>query len=166
MLMKHGSPVKRIIVGVDGSASSVEALRQAQRLAVPSGAKILATTYWDYPQIHDGYLAMGIDGFEESAKNILTEALHEAFGSDVPRNVVPKLVRCHPREGLIEATRDADILVVGRRGQGAFGILLGSISSACVAHSHCPVLVVHELPRPRAHTQEKDEAVIEPRKDL
>ncbi|MDJ0320909.1 universal stress protein [Pseudarthrobacter sp. PS3-L1] len=140
----HLSPLRRIIVGVDGSESSVEALRQAQRLAQPVDAKITATAFWDYPQIYDGYLAQGIDGFEESAEALLRQAVQDAFGHDTPANVEPTLVRGHPREGLIEATRAADLVVVGRRGHGAFGgLLLGSVSSACVAHAHCPVLVVH-----------------------
>jgi nucleotide-binding universal stress UspA family protein len=139
-----GAPFQRIIVGVDGSQASVEALRQAQRLAVPLGAKVLANAYWDYPQVYSGYLMMGIEGFEERAGEILEETVRTAYGVETPSNVVAALVRGHPRDALIEASRDADLVVVGRRGHGGFGgLLLGSVSSALVAHAHCPVLVVH-----------------------
>ncbi|ADX73236.1 universal stress protein [Pseudarthrobacter phenanthrenivorans] len=139
-----GAPFARIVVGVDGSEASIEALREAQRLAVPLGAKVMANAYWDYPQVYTGYVMMGIEGFEERAGEILDEAVKTAFGGDTPSNVISNLVRGHPRESLIEASRDADMVVVGRRGHGGFGgLLLGSVSSALVAHAHCPVLVVH-----------------------
>lgn len=132
------------VVGVDGSEASVEALRQAQRLAAPVGAKILATAYWDDPQVYAGYVAMGIDRFEDRVMVVLNDALQQAFGDDIPPNVIPRVVRGHPRDSLIDASRHADMIVVGRRGHGGFGgLLLGSVSSACVAHAHCPVLVVH-----------------------
>ncbi|MFP5312399.1 MAG: universal stress protein, partial [Actinomycetes bacterium] len=128
-----GAPITRIVVGVDGSPASVEALRQAQRLATPLGAKVQAVACWEYPQMYDGYVLMGIEGFEEGARKILNEAVAQAFGSEVPANVSPVLVRTHPREGLINASREADMVVVGRRGHGGFGgLLLGSVSSAIV----------------------------------
>lgn len=136
--------VNAIVVGVDGSAASVEALRQAQRLAKPLGAQVVATAFWEPPQIVDGYVAMGIGDFEERAGETLKMAVDEAFGPDVPENVTSRLVQGHPRASLIEESRDADMIVVGRRGHGGFGgLLLGSVSSALVAHAHCPVLVVH-----------------------
>jgi nucleotide-binding universal stress UspA family protein len=134
----------RIVVGVDGSEASIEALRRARKLAVPLGAQVIATAYWEFPQVYGGYVAMGIEGFEESAEEVLKDSLEKAFGPDLPDNVESRLVRGHARESLIEASRDADMIVVGRRGHGGFGgLLLGSVSSACVAHAHCPVLVVH-----------------------
>lgn len=134
----------RFVVGVDGSEASVEALRQAQRLAVPLGAKVLATACWEDPQVYAGYVAMGIDRFEERVMMVLQDAVEQAFGQETPANVIPRVVRGHPRDALIDASRHADMLVVGRRGHGGFGgLLLGSVSSACIAHAHCPVLVVH-----------------------
>lgn len=132
------------VVGVDGSEASVEALRQAQRLAVPLRAKVLATAYWDDPQVYAGYVAMGIDRFEERVTTILNDAIEQAFGQETPPNVIPRVIRGHARYSLIDASRHADMIVVGRRGHGGIsGLLLGSVSSACVAHAHCPVLVVH-----------------------
>ncbi|MGO4583755.1 universal stress protein [Arthrobacter sp. 2RAF6] len=134
----------RIVVGVDGSEASIEALRQAQSLAVPMGAQVIASAYWEFPQVYGGYVAMGIDDFEESAEQVLKDSLEKAFGPELPDNVVSRVVRGHARESLIEASREADMIVLGRRGHGGFGgLLLGSVSSACVAHAHCPVLVVH-----------------------
>lgn len=134
----------RIVVGVDGSEASIEALRQAQSLAVPLGAQVMAVAYWEFPQVYGGYVAMGIDNFEEAAGQVLKESLDKAFGPELPDNVASRVVRGHARESLIEASREADMIVLGRRGHGGFGgLLLGSVSSACVAHAHCPVLVVH-----------------------
>ncbi len=147
----------RFVVGVDGSEASVEALRQAQRLAAPAGAKVLATAYWDEPQVYAAYVSMGIDRFEERVMMVLNEALKQAFGDEVPPNVIPRVVRGHPRESLIDASRHADMIVVGRRGHGGFGgLLLGSVSSACVAHAHCPVLVVHSPDKSKRKTSREN----------
>jgi nucleotide-binding universal stress UspA family protein len=136
--------VRTIVVGVDGSDASIEALRQAQSLAVPLAAKVVALASWDFPPVYDGYVAVGINDFDVRAGEILDEAVVKAFGAEKPANVESRLVQGHPRNTLIEASRDADMLVVGRRGHGGFGgLLLGSVSSAMVAHAHCPVLVVH-----------------------
>ncbi len=142
--MDEEASTGRIVVGVDGSEASIEALRRARKLAVPLGAQVIATAYWEFPQAYGGYVDMGFEGFEESAGQVLKDSLEKAFGPDLPDNVESRLVRGHARESLIEASRDADMIVVGRRGHGGFGgLLLGSVSSACVAHAHCPVLVVH-----------------------
>ena len=143
-VMSEATDIRTILVGVDGSDASVEALRQAQRLALPLSAKILAVACWDFPPVYDGYIAMGIDDFDVRAGEILAETVVKAFGADTPDNVETRLVQGHPRRTLLEESRNADLLVVGRRGHGGFGgLLLGSVSSALVAHAHCPVLVVH-----------------------
>jgi nucleotide-binding universal stress UspA family protein len=49
----------------------------------------------------------------------------------------------HPAQVLIEASREADLLVVGSHGHGAFtGMVLGSVSIHCVTSAFCPVVVV------------------------
>lgn len=131
-----------VIVGVDGSPASVEALRLAQRVAVGLDARIEATACWDYPPLPDRYEAAGIGGFDERAGQILGEALAAAYGPELPGNVTARLRQGSPRPTLIEASKEADMLVLGRRGLGGFGgLLLGSVSSACVARAYCPVLV-------------------------
>ncbi|MFJ6026641.1 universal stress protein [Pseudarthrobacter sp. NPDC092424] len=142
--MGSGQPFQRILVGVDGSDASLEALRQGHMLAAALQAEVDATAYWDYPQAYAGYVAVGFEEFEEEARAVLRKAMAAAFDGDTPSNVHPHLVRGHPRDALIEASRHADLVVVGKRGHGGFGgMLLGSVTSALVAHAHCPVLVVH-----------------------
>jgi nucleotide-binding universal stress UspA family protein len=139
----------RIIVGVDGSGPSVEALQEAQKLAVPLGAEVEALACWEYPNMYDTYVAIGIGGFKERAEELLQEAITSAFGAEKPRNVHTRLIEGFARSVLVDASKDADLLVLGRRGHGGFaGLLLGSVSSACVAHAHCPVLVVRGTAAP------------------
>ena len=57
----------------------------------------------------------------------------------------PGSSRATPAEALVEATRHADLLVVGSRGHGAFaGMLLGSVSQHCASHAHCPVVIYRD----------------------
>ncbi|WP_104061317.1 universal stress protein [Arthrobacter sp. 4R501] len=151
--MATGTRRGMIIVGVDGSAASVEALRQAQRLALPLGASVEAWGCWDFPAGFAAYDAMGVDGFAHTVAEGLHNAMAEAFGRQQPRNVNTKLVHGSPRPALIEASKHASLLVVGRRGHGGFReLLLGSVTTACVAHAHCPVLVV-PAPGPTVNPQ-------------
>ncbi len=135
---------EKIIVGVDGSDASVEALRLGNRLAEGLGVRLEAWGCWEYPAGYEGYLAMGAEGFARDAEENLERALTEAFGPERPRHVAARLVHGSPRTSLVEGSRRAVMLVVGSRGHGGFaGLLLGSVSAACVHHAHCPVLVVH-----------------------
>lgn len=139
---------EKVIVGVDGSDASIEALRQGSRLAQALGTRLEAWACWEYPAGYEGYLAMGVEGFAHKAEENLEHALGEAFGPERPRHVVARLVHGSARTSLVDGSRHASLLVVGRRGHGGFaGLLLGSVSAACVSHAHCPVLVVHQ---PRA----------------
>ncbi|WP_371818187.1 universal stress protein [Pseudarthrobacter sp. C4D7] len=133
-------PRSRIIVGVDGSESSIAALRVARALAEPLSAPVEAWACWDVPAGYGVYLAVGIEGFKYAAHQVLEQALADVF-EDVPAFVHPRLVRGRPGPALIDASRNASLLIVGRRGHGNF--VPGSVSSACVSHAHCPVLVVH-----------------------
>jgi nucleotide-binding universal stress UspA family protein len=131
----------RIIVGVDGSDASIAALRTAGDLAGPLGATVEAWACWDVPPGYGLYLVVGIEGFEYAARQSLEQALADAFGPALPAFVHPRLVRGKASEQLIEGSRNSSLLIVGRRGHGS--LVLGSVSSACVSHAHCPVLVVH-----------------------
>ena len=133
-----------ILVGVDGSEVSIEALRHAQRLAIALGAGVVAVTCWEVPAVYDGFSEMDVRGFEDSARKLLDDSVVKAFGDARPGNVSARLLFGPARQSLVDASRRAAMLVVGRRGRGGFaGLQLGSVSSACVAHAECPVLVIH-----------------------
>jgi len=134
----------RIVVGVDGSASSTKALRWALRYAKLTGAEIEAVTVWDYPSTYGwAPAADGAADFEGDAGKILAEALAETSGIAPGVEVEPVVIRGHAADVLVRAAKAADLLVVGSRGHGGFaGMLLGSVSQHCVHHSPCPVLIV------------------------
>lgn len=134
----------RIVVGVDGSESSKQALRWAARLAAADGSRIEAITAWDYPQAYNSPVDPNWRP-DLDAQTILDDTLREVFGDDRPTGLAPIVRHGPPRTVLIEASQGAEILVIGSRGHGGFaGLLLGSVSSACSEHAHCPVLVLHD----------------------
>lgn len=73
--MVRGTGQEKIIVGVDGSDASIEALRQGHRLAAGLGAKVEAWACWDIPAGHEAYEMMGRDGFSHQASEILQGAM-------------------------------------------------------------------------------------------
>ncbi|HEY8295297.1 MAG TPA: universal stress protein [Micrococcaceae bacterium] len=140
----------RIVVGVDGSDYSTGALRLAGRLAAALGAPLEAVTCWS-PL--DSYAAadLPVGSFpekgqlEDEAKRLVVQAAERAFGTNPPARM-DITVRYGPTAKiLVEESRTAQMLVVGRRGRGGFlGQVMGSVSSVCSAHAHCPVVVVGE----------------------
>lgn len=143
--------MRTIVVGVDGSAAADEALRWAMAEARQWEGKVVAIHAWEPPHIAytvPGAYAVDEGALETAAKQLLTDALartvaEPAFGLD------ERVVRGRAADVLLDAASGADLLVVGSRHLGAFGrLLLGSVSSACVHHAPCAVVVVPE-PRPK-----------------
>ncbi len=142
-----------IVVGVDGSDSSKEALRWAVRQAELTGFTVNAVIAWEYPPL---YGSIGwLDAPQELAGNIKMragQALEDAIGEVVKPGDAPR-VKATVAYGtaaavLLDAARDASLLVVGSRGHGGFaGALLGSVSQHCTQHAPCPVVVVRARPR-------------------
>ena len=137
---------KRIVVGVDGSPSSMKALRWAIRQAKLTGAKVEAVTAWSYPS---GYgwapFSDGAVDLEGDAGKILAEALAEVSGIAPDVVIEPLVAYGHAADVLVRAAKGADLLVVGSWGHGGFaGMLLGSVSQHCVHQAPCPVLVLRD----------------------
>lgn len=134
----------RIVVGVDGSEGSKHALRWAARQAEYTGAVLEAITAWDYPATY-GWVPVPPEDYAlaEFAEKSLNEAINDVFGSDIPKRLERKVAQGHPAEVLVEASKNAELLVVGSRGYGGFtDALLGSVSTYAVHHAHGPVTVI------------------------
>ncbi len=143
------TPAAQIVVGVDGSGPSIAALRYAEKLAPAFDASIRAVAAWDDPAEYPAYIPLGRSEYTEVARKQLDEAVTAAFGENPPFGLEKAVMFGHPVKTLVRVSHDAALLVIGGRGHGTFrGLLLGSVSSACVAHAHCPVLVVRRASDP------------------
>lgn len=134
----------KIVVGVDGSPASRDALHWAADYCRLSGGRLHAVTAWQWPV--SMVVAMPIpDGFNpmEEARDALNAIIREDLGAE-PGVPVSTEVECgSPATVLLHAAAGADMLVVGSRGHGGFtDLLLGSTSEHVVRHAPCPVLVV------------------------
>jgi len=134
-----------MVVGVDGSESSIAALRYAADLAPRLDLRVRALAVWNYPSfIYGGYYPQLDWTPEDDAERIARRAVEAVFGDDPPEWVATRTRQGRPAEVLIDESSYAEMLVLGSRGHGGFaGLLLGSVSAACAEHAHCPVLVVH-----------------------
>jgi nucleotide-binding universal stress UspA family protein len=135
----------RIVVGVDASEPSLEALRWALAEARLRGAELELVHAFPRPELVGMTMVVTLPSDEDlraASKQILDEALADVGGpGDVP-------TRMHvgtggPASVLVEAAQGADLLVVGARGFGGFkGLLLGSVTQQLIAHAPCPVVVI------------------------
>ncbi|MEW2446908.1 universal stress protein [Streptomyces parvulus] len=144
--MQSSEPVTRVVVGVDGSPSSHAALRWADRYARAVGGVVEAIHVWDTPSAA-GFTGPAIDpDFDlEQARERFRAELVAIFPDERPPGLREMLVEGDPSETLIRASQGAGILVVGRRGRGAFTrAMLGSVSTRCAQHAACPVVVVRQ----------------------
>lgn len=138
-----------IVVGADGSANSERAIEWAVNEASAHGGTVLLVHAWQYPGMAMTSFAgeplpvFGREDLQKIAVDILNRAARHARASAPNANIDTRLVEGHPVTALVDASKGADLLVVGSRGVGGFkGMLMGSVSSSCVHHSACPVLVV------------------------
>ncbi|WP_246093050.1 universal stress protein [Subtercola boreus] len=134
----------RIVVGLDGSKASITALRKAMTLANGSHSAVQGVVAWQSPNGYGGYNFSDWSP-EADALRIMDDTMKEAFDGQAPDWFTPMVRQGNPAEILIKQSRGAEMLVVGSRGHGGFaGLLLGSVSTACAEHAHCPVLVMHD----------------------
>jgi nucleotide-binding universal stress UspA family protein len=144
MIGGPGVDAGRIVVGVDGSANSEQALRWAASLAAVFGARLEAVTAWDFPASY-GFASVPTDWDPAGdMRKVLDDTVRAVFGDQPPAGLQRQVREGGAAMVLLEASQGATMLVVGSRGHGGFaGLLLGSVSANVAEHASCPVLVIH-----------------------
>ena len=137
-----------IIVGVDGSGHSQRALERAMNEAAIRHVPLTVLTVHEAIRGYFSGVAMYPDDparTEEVHKAAQAETDKVLAGLDGPRpdSVTVKAVHGFPVEELVNAGKDADMIVLGSRGAGGFTrLLMGSTASQVSQHAHGPVLIV------------------------
>jgi nucleotide-binding universal stress UspA family protein len=142
-----------IVVGVDGSPSSTVAVEWAARDAemrivplrlVHAVAPVVAPDR-GWPQFR---ASTDYSWWEEQARQLVEQAHKVAVEATSPNRepqVTSEVLYAPIVPTLVDLSKEADMVVVGCRGQGMVArALLGSVSSCLVHHAHCPVAVIHD----------------------
>jgi nucleotide-binding universal stress UspA family protein len=137
-----------ILVGLDGSHYSERALEWAAKEAAIRHAplRVLAVH-----TVLVGWTGRGVPDPEDNELVVrtkasaqeLTDKVLAGIGSARPDGVTVDAVNGIPADVLLQASEDADMIVLGARGGGGFARLrLGSVSDQVAHHAHCPVVII------------------------
>jgi nucleotide-binding universal stress UspA family protein len=141
-----------IVVGVDGSPNSERALDWAMRHAAALQVPLTVVAVHEVTKSYWGSIpVMGpadqplLDKLHDAADEMTKHAASRL--GDRPASVAVHAVSGFVVQELVNASQDADMVVVGTRGtKGLSRLVMGSVSSELVQHSACPVVI---LPHPR-----------------
>ena len=148
---------KKIVVGVDGSEPSRDALRWAIEEARLRGSTLLAVHAWQAPVVPADIapVPMHVPAYdvaeleprlEQGARTIVDRVVEDVAGKHAGVEVRTEVVQGAPATVLIDAARDAELVVIGSRGRGGFsGLLLGSVSHQVAQHALCPVVICRHI---------------------
>ena len=137
-----------IVVGVDGSGHSQRALEWAMDEAAIRHVPLSVLTV--HPAVV-GYFGGVVTSDQDLELTTQTEAAAKTETDKVltgltgphPESVTVKAVHGFPVAELVEASKDAEMIVLGSRGVGGFTrLMLGSTAGQVVQHAHCPVVIV------------------------
>jgi nucleotide-binding universal stress UspA family protein len=146
-MTKNLAKSKDVVVGVDGSTNGQRALEWAVDEGRRRNERVVALHAWELPYPPAGFAIpvppQNVDEIAESAAALLDKAVGEVAVDGVV--VEQRVVNAPPSTALVEASADADLVVVGARGHGGFlGLLLGSVSNQVAHHARCPVVIVRD----------------------
>lgn len=138
-----GAPV---VVGVDGSASALSAVRLAARAAMDRCRPLRVVHAFTWPLLHvplgPSPLGPAEGGLRHQAEQFVEQAVAEAVKAAPETVITGAVVEGAAPAVLLRESRDAALIVLGDRGLGGFtGLLIGSVAVQVAAHADCPVMV-------------------------
>jgi nucleotide-binding universal stress UspA family protein len=144
-----------VVVGIDGSEQGDAALRYALREVARRDGRLRVVSAWERPELtiseFYGLPMHDEDKIQAAHEQSTRERVEQMMAAEPGTASIPFEVRAQvgrPADVIVEAARDADLLIVGHRGRGGLrSAALGSVSLGCVLHAPCPVLIV---PAPKA----------------
>jgi nucleotide-binding universal stress UspA family protein len=151
---EHG----RVVVGLDGSAPSLDALALAFAAAAERKAALTVLHAWKLSGVYDDIISnrVSMEDWRASTLEQMEQLVSEwrSFYPDV--DVEVDLRHQYPAPALVGASEGADLIVLGRRGHGApLGVYLGSIARTLIRESRCPVEIAPHHPRREAMSPER-----------
>ena len=152
-----------VVVGTDGSKGSVHALRFAFEEAHRRGVGAEVITAWAVSSPYtDDYSAPVMDGAHERATVVQEKAVARALdGMDTPPPISRSVVHGYGGSVLVEAARDAAVLVVGHTQRSRLArAITGSVSAECLQNSSVPVILVPD-PNLSDHASPQHQAMVE-----
>jgi nucleotide-binding universal stress UspA family protein len=138
-----------IVVGIDQSAHAHEALGWAMREAAIRNTALTVLSViaaeaspWTKRPLAVPDSEEAVPKARQAADDAIAKLAGE-LGDSQPASVTVQAFTGYPAKALIEASRDADLVVVGSRGSGGFAeLILGSVSDQVARHAVCPVVIV------------------------
>ena len=142
-----------IVVGVDGTPGSLDALAWASNEAKIRGAKLLAIRVWHFPVTASGVLFEdSIASMQSGEEEELKLDIFDVLGDSPEVEVETLVVSGATSKTLFSAAKGAQLLVIGSKGHRGFtNAVVGSVSSQVAHYAQCPVVIVPM--NSRAHSQ-------------
>lgn len=138
--------VQKIVVGIDGSESSLQALRWTLREAQLRKASVEVIHTWNVTPIVDPMgtgMFIPVDDLVAAGNGVIANAMKLVEDLVKDTKVTTRVVQGAASFTLLEASKTADLIVVGRRGHGGFiGLLIGSVAQQVAHHASCPSVIV------------------------
>jgi nucleotide-binding universal stress UspA family protein len=132
-----------IVCGIDGSAAGRQAVEWAVGEAGRRGCRLRAVTVWSWDGPDYGVTTGSAAEARQRAVEVQNQVLAEVVGEQGSPDVERLVLEGRPSEQLCSAAHDADLIVLGSHGHGAFhDALVGSTSQHVIRHAPCPVVVV------------------------
>jgi len=148
----------KIVLAIDGSDFSKVAIDELAAMPLPAGTEIFIINVFENPMIAaPGALPLGgtlgnyyeeaVSNTRKLAEDIVNDASKSPKESNDALSITTAVVNGLPKSAILEKAEafDADLIVVGSQGHGAFSrFLLGSVSQSLATHADCSVMIVRK----------------------